>query len=144
MARTTKDTRSDRNQRAISALRKHYGTARSMILDGITYTPSQVEDALKASLDAITATATAEAKFHDAVAAERAAHARGDAMYAALKAFVITQFKNLPSVLAEFSITLNERKRPDLVTTAAAVEKRRLTRAARHTMGRRQKAKIKG
>jgi hypothetical protein len=58
--------------------------------------------------------------------------------------FIITQFKNQPSIVAEFHITLNERKRPDVNTSAAAAEKRRATHAVRHTMGRRQKAKIKG
>jgi hypothetical protein len=33
---------------------------------------------------------------------------------------------------------------PDEVTKAAAVAKRAATRAARHTMGTRQKAKVKG
>jgi hypothetical protein len=144
MARTTKMSREDRNTRAIAALKKHYGDAKSLTLDGVTYAPAEVARALQSSLDAIRATSAAEARFHDAVTAEKAAHEKGDALYAALKAFVITQFKNQPSVLAEFHITLNERKRPDVNTSAAAVEKRRATRVARHTMGRRQKTKIKG
>jgi hypothetical protein len=144
MARTTKVNRSERNIHAVAALRKHYADTKSMTLDGVAYSPAEVAKILQDSIDAIRITASAEARFHAAVTAEKAAHQQGDALYAALKAFVITQFKNQPAVLGEFAITLNERKRPDAPTRAAAVEKRRATRAARHTMGRRQKAKIKG
>jgi hypothetical protein len=57
---------------------------------------------------------------------------------------VTNQFKNDPSTLADFGITLPARQIPNTATKSAAVQKRAATRQARHTMGTRQKANVKG
>ena len=75
---------------------------------------------------------------------ERATAARTDALYAALRSFTHNQHKPRPEVLAEFGMTLPSRQAPSAETLAAAVEKRAATRVARHTMGKRQKMKVKG
>ncbi|HTB79219.1 MAG TPA: hypothetical protein VK762_38515 [Polyangiaceae bacterium] len=144
MKPTNKSDRSNRNRQAIAGVRKHYASTASMVLDGVSYAPTDVERALQGSIDAADATTAATALFHKTVDAERTANATADTVYAGLKAFVTTQFKAAPDVLADFGFTLPSRQVPDAATVATAVEKRNATRVARHTMGKRQKAKVTG
>jgi len=139
-----KPTRSDRNRQAIAGVKKHYANVPSLVIDGVSYTPAEVEKVLQDSIDAADATAAAAAVFHKAVAAERAANAKGDAVYRGLRSFLINQYKTSPDTLADFGITLPTRQVPDAATVAAAVDKRAATRAARHTQGKRQKAGVTG
>jgi hypothetical protein len=144
MKPTNKSIRSNRNRQAIAGVRKHYASTASMVLDGISYAPADIEKALQGSIDAADATTAATAVFHKTVDAERTANATADTVYAGLKAFVTTQFKAAPDALADFGFTLPSRQIPDAATLATAVEKRKATRTARHTMGKRQKAKVTG
>jgi hypothetical protein len=144
MRKTSKAVRSDRNRKAIVGVKKYYANAPSIVVDGVSYTPSEVEKVLKDSIDAADATSAAATAFHDAVSAEKAANAKGDVLYRGLRAFLITQFKTKPETLDDFGITLTQKQVPDAKTVATAVEKRAATRKARSTMGKRQKAGIKG
>jgi hypothetical protein len=142
--RTTKADRSDRNREALAGIRKHYASAPTMVLDGVTYAQTDIEKALQGSIDAADATTAATALFHKTVDAEQTANASADAVYGGLKTFVTSQFKTSPDVMADFGFTPPSRQVPDAATKAAAAEKRSATRVARHTMGKRQKAKVTG
>jgi hypothetical protein len=141
---TNKDTRSNRNRQAVVGVQKHYPPTSTLVLNGVPLTPADVTKALQASVDAADATAAATASFHKAAALEQAANTTGDATYRSLKQYVMNQFKASPDVLADFGFTLPSRRVPSADTVAGAVEKRAATREARHTMGKRQKAGIKG
>jgi hypothetical protein len=142
--KTAKSDRSDRNRKAIAGLRKHYASTPTMIFNGVSQATADVITGLQASIDAADATAAAAATFHKAVDAEKTANARGDAVYGGLKTFVTTQLKTSPDSMADFGFALPSRRTPDAATKADAVDKRSATRAARHTMGKRQKAKVTG
>jgi hypothetical protein len=140
----TKAARSDRNRQAIAGVKKHYANAPSIVVDGVSRTPAEIVRGLQASIDAADATSAANAAFHKAVQAEQAVNADGDALYRGLRSFLITQHKTAPETLGDFGITLASKRVPDAETVAKAVEKRAATRAARHTLGKRQKSAIKG
>ncbi len=144
MSKTAKSNRSDRSRKMIAGVKKHYANAPSLVVDGVSYAPADIEAALQGCVDAADATASAAAAFHKAVATEKTSTAKGDALYRGLRAFLITQYKAQPTVLDDFGITLSTKQVPDASKVAAAVAKRAATRAARHTMGKRQKAGIKG
>ena len=144
MNKPAKSQRSDRNRKAAAAVQKHFGSMPAIVLDGVTYTPAEVVAELQSAIDAADATIAAAGAHHQAVLAERATAARTDALYAALKSFTLNQHKPRAEVLAEFGMTLPSRQAPSAETLAAAAEKRAATRAARHTMGKRQKMKVKG
>lgn len=78
------------------------------------------------------------------MAAQHAAILKADAVLKALQALVKTQLGSTEAVLGDFGFTTGTRKKPDETTKAEAVLKRAATRTARHTMGKRQKAKVKG
>jgi hypothetical protein len=144
MKSLSKAIRSDRNRKAIDGVRKHYASSPMVILDGVSLAPDDIVKALQGSIDAADATTAVTALFHKTVDAEQTAHAAADAVYLGLKTLVTSQFKTAPDTMAEFGFTLQPRQVPDAATAAAAVEKRRATRVARHTMGKRQKANVKG
>jgi hypothetical protein len=142
--KTNKDTRSNQYRQAIVGLQKEIPPTANLVFDGVPHAPADITKALQAVVDAADATTVATAGFHKAVAAEKAAVDTADPTYRALKAYVVNQYKTSPDVLAGFGFTLPSRQVPSAATVAGAVEKRAATRAARHTLGKRQKANIKG
>jgi hypothetical protein len=144
MVTRSKSSRSDRNHLVIAGVKKHLANATSIIIGGTSYAPVDIEKIFQDPIDARDATATTTAAFHKAVAAEKAANAKGDALYRGLRKYLTNQYETQPDVLADFGIALQTKQVPDANTVAAAVAKRAATRTARHTMGKRQKQGVKG
>ncbi|MGH7438077.1 MAG: hypothetical protein ACRENE_20535 [Polyangiaceae bacterium] len=139
-----KPSRSDRSRKMISGTQKHLASASAIVISGASYTPAAIEKVFQGSIDAADATATATATFHKATAAERDANKSSDALYRGMRTYLTNQYALQPDVLADFGIEIATRQAPDATTVAAAVAKRADTRAARHTMGKRQKAAVTG
>jgi hypothetical protein len=144
MGRTMKSISIDRDRKAIAGIQKHYGSAPEIVLHGESFAPADVMKILQDQIDGADAVAAAKAAFHRAVAAQHAADAEANALFLALKTRVMSDFKNRAEVLAEMGMSLPQKRTPDVATMAEAAAKRAATRKARHTMGPRQKAKIKG
>jgi hypothetical protein len=134
----------NRSRQAIAGVKKHFAAVPTLALDGTAMTPDDVTAELQAAIDAADAAASVEKAFHDAVAAKHAAFAKTTARLRSLKALVQNQLGNSEEVLGDFGFSNTKPRTPDEATKAAAVAKRAATRAARHTMGKRQKAPIKG
>jgi hypothetical protein len=132
------------NRQAIAGVQKHFASTPTIVLDGTPTAPTDVIAALQGANDAIDRAAAAEKAFHDAVTAKNAAIAKGNAFVGALKSLVKSQIGSSHGVLGDFGFSPPTRQTPDEATKAAAVTKRAATRTARHTMGKRQKAPIKG
>jgi hypothetical protein len=126
----------------IAGIQKHNGPA--IVVDGTSYAPADIVKALQGSIDAADATAAAAGAFHQAVTAEQSANAKGNDVYRALKQLLSTQYESQPGTLADYGIALGTKQVPDASTVATAVVKRAATRAARHTMGKRQKLAVTG
>ncbi|MGH7272745.1 MAG: hypothetical protein ACREJ3_20135 [Polyangiaceae bacterium] len=134
----------NRNRQAIAGITKHFASTPTLALDGSPSTPKEVIATLNAAINAVDAAATAEKALHDATTAQHAAIAKGNAVLTALKMLVKNQLGSAAGVLGDFGFQSPKRKAPDEATKAAAVAKSKATRAARHTLGKRQKATIKG
>jgi hypothetical protein len=144
MTTQAKSNRSDRNRKMIAGVQKHYAKGPPLLIDGSSYAAADLEKALQGSIDAADLTASTAAAFHQAVAAEKAVNTKGDGLYSALRALLITQYRSQPAVLADYGITLLTKQVPDASTVATAVAKRAATRVARHTVGKRQKQAVTG
>jgi hypothetical protein len=142
--KTIRDKTINNNRQAIAGVKKHFASTQALALDGSPTTPNNVIATLQAATDAIDAAVTANKAFHDATAAQHAAVTKGDAVLKALKTLVHNQLGGAQEVLGDFGFQAPSRKAPDEATKAAAVAKRAATRTARHTMGTRQRAKVKG
>jgi hypothetical protein len=141
---TSKSSISDRDRLAIAGVKTVYGNLPAIVLRGVSYAPADVIKAFQAQIDAVGATAKAKAAYDAALAAERTASASANGIFKGLKAKALSDFENQPEVLNQFGFKLPSRKTPSAEEKAQAVAKRDATRAARHTMGKRQKAGIKG
>ncbi|HEY4012235.1 MAG TPA: hypothetical protein VGM06_02770 [Polyangiaceae bacterium] len=139
-----RDTSINNNRQAIAGVQKHFSSTPTLSLDGTSMTPNDVIATFQAAIDAADAATAAEKTFHDAVAAKRAAFVKSNVHLRALKTLVQNQLGSSHETLGDFGFSNPIRQVPDEDTKAAAVAKRAATRAARHTMGKRQKAPIKG
>jgi hypothetical protein len=133
-----------RDRKAIAGIETHYGSAPAIVLGGESYAPSDVVKVFQDHLDALDAAAAAKAAFHVAIAAQEAAGAKAKALFQSLKVRALSDFANQADVLAAMGISLPKRRAPSVDTRATAKAKAKATRDARHTMGKRQKANIKG
>jgi hypothetical protein len=134
----------DRNRKAIAGIKKHYANAPSIVLDGVSYKPAEVEKILQDPIDHADATSAAKVAFHEAVAAERAVNVKADAVFLALKTRVFGDFKSSAETVGEFGLALPQRRKLTPEEKARAAAKNKATREARHTMGPRKRQEIKG
>jgi hypothetical protein len=135
----------DRCRMAMAGIDKHLASETTIPLDGAAKAPADIKKALQGTIDAADATQAARANWLDASRAERS---QGDgivSLLASLRAFVILKFGGADvATLADFGFTPRKQTPKTVETKAVAVEKSLATRKARHTMGSRQKEKIKG
>jgi hypothetical protein len=139
-----KDKTINKNRQAIAGMRKHFAGIPSIVLGGTPTTPADVIATFQGAIDAVDTARAAEKSFHDAVALQHAAIAKANALLKALKMLVDNQLGSSEAILGDFGFTRPTRRVPKEEAKAAAVAKRAATRAARHTMGKRQKAKVTG
>jgi hypothetical protein len=126
----------------IAGIQKHGGPA--IVVDGRSYAPADIVKALEGPIDAADVTAAAAGAFHQAVTAEQSAIVKGEDVFRALKSILSIQYKSQSGTLADYGIVLPDKQAPDASKVATAVVKRAATRAARHTMGKRQKLAVTG
>jgi hypothetical protein len=141
---SNKDKTVNQHRQGIAGIRKHFASVPTILLGGTPTTPNDATATLQGTIDAVDAADAAEQAFHSAVAAQNAAIAKGTGLLTDLKTLVKSQLGSSEGVLGDFGFSNPKRQTPDEATKAAAVVKRAATREARHTMGKRQKAGIKG
>jgi hypothetical protein len=123
---------------------KHLAAGTTVSFAGSSYTPDQVAQKLQALVDLRTNVDAAKATVRENLALEAAQAPALTAFSRQFRAYVKATFVTSPSVLADFGITLKQRGPMTVEEKTAAVAKRAATRAARHTMGPKQKLGVKG
>lgn len=144
--KVSKTTRADRIRKVKAGLVKYY-PAVNLLLGGMTYTPSDLQVFLQKDVDANDASTAARASWLQAVAAARACDASTDPILAAIEHAVQAQYAGsttASAVMTDFGYASPNRKVLTAAEKAAAAAKAKATREARHTMGKRQKAKVTG
>ncbi|MGH7437761.1 MAG: hypothetical protein ACRENE_18955 [Polyangiaceae bacterium] len=142
---TGKRTHASLAQSLIAGTKKHLSKASVLEFAGDALTPAELEALLQKLADLRAAVADAQAAARARVAEEEAqAPALRDRM-SAFVAFVKARFGDKPDTLADFGLEARKARTPLTVEQmAVAVAKRKATRDARHTMGSKQKKKVKG
>jgi hypothetical protein len=142
---TTKSREASLAESLIAGTKKHFSAASSLAFEGGTFTPAQVEASLQTLADLRSAVDDAKAAAKTKIAAELAQAPALRSHMAAFVSFVRATFGNSPDVLADFGLAPKKaKKQPTAEEKAAASAKRKATRAARSTMGRVQKSKVRG
>jgi hypothetical protein len=142
--KNNKDSIINSLRQAIAGVKKHFASSPVIVLDGASTTPDAVTAIFQTAIDAIDKSTVAEKAFHDAVAVHNTALATARATLRALTRLVTSQLGSTAAILGDFGIPVPTRQDPTAATAAAAVGKREATRKARHTAGKRQKAKVTG
>jgi hypothetical protein len=142
--KVTKYSLSKRIRDLIAGTQKHTPNG-SLTLGNVTYAAPALVQLLQGLADALDATDAARARWQDALKNATDARAKVGPLVADYQAWVSVTYAGAPSMLADYGMTPRKVRTPLTVEQqAAAVAKREATRAARHTMGKVQKKKVKG
>ena len=140
-----KGTESALAEKLIAGTKKHFSNAGSLTFGSGTFTPAEIESSLQTLVDLRKAVDDAKAATKAKVADEAARSAPLRSHMAAFGAYVKATFAGSPDVLADFGLKPKKARAPLTIDQqAAAAAKRKATRAARRTMGTKQKKRVKG
>jgi hypothetical protein len=128
----------------IAATGKHLSNTTPVAFAGGSFTADQITSKLQSLVDLRSNVNAAKAAAKAKLATEATQAPALRSFTRALRSFVKVSFSTSPDVLADFGINLKVREPLSVEAKAAAVAKRAATRAARHTMGSRQKEGVKG
>jgi hypothetical protein len=141
-----KPTRKERLRLISAGVAKHYANT-SLMLNGVTYPASSLEQAIQKDIAATDAADQARATWSSLVQAERDSHVALAPVLRALKSQVIANHgdaKDASAILADFGYTPRKVTKKKVATKATAVALVQATRKARNILGKNQKKKVKG
>ncbi len=141
---TNTHTRIVADQKLKAGYDKHLAADGNVVSGAHTWTPTDVDALLQASLDAENAVEAARGAFHDAVAAARKAREDFAVLRAVLKQLALLRFADQAGILADFGLKPKTSRARKVEDKAKAVALGKSTRQARHTLGARQRERIKG
>ncbi len=131
-------------QQLIAGMNKHLANATQVMVAGGSFTPAQITEKLQAIVDLRREVDAAKATIKAKLVNEKTAMPALRTFRGALVSFINGAFVNQPDVLADFGISPKARTPLTAEAKTAAAAKRKATRAARHTMGAKQRKSIKG
>ncbi len=140
---TKKSDRQSRDRKVLAAIGKYFAK-RTVIVNGVTHTGKTLQAVFQRALDTVAALDAARASTHAALKEQRDAEAEATAFYEALKSIVAIAAGDESTEYGEFGFAPRRAAKKSAEAKAQAVQKRRATREARHTMGPEQKAHIHG
>jgi hypothetical protein len=145
---TPKKNRIDQNaadQKLIDGLTKHAATIPSLVIAGATVANKDIVTTLQARIAARGNAASTRATWRAAVKGEKDENTSSRALVSGVKQALQVMFAGQIEALGDFGMTPRKTRAPIPPTAkVASAEKAKATRAARHTMGSKQKAKITG
>ena len=128
----------------LAGFRKHVLPAQSLVIGGVTYTYDQLQASLQGTIDAESAVLTTRAAWQNAVKGEKDKRTQNRPFLDALTQTVVAMFGTSVETLADFGLAPRKPRTVKPATKVLAAQKNLATRKARNTMGKKQKAGIKG
>jgi hypothetical protein len=133
-----------RDAQVIAGIGKYLQTVSSLPLLGSTYTPADLVKLVQSRIDSANGANASKATWHSKVVEDKTLNTKLTPVIRALRQHVINVFGEASPVLADFGFTAPKRATRTPEEKAAAAAKAKATRAARHTMGKKQKKDVKG
>jgi hypothetical protein len=143
MARINKSTRTVALQRLLVGVREHLREV-PLHIGKRRLTYEDVARVLQANIDAINASAEARTAWAGVLEKERALQRESKEVIDGVKQIVLVMFGSDFEGLGRFGLAPRKRRPLDPATRVQKRERLRATRAARHTMGKRQREAITG
>ena len=132
------------DQTLADGLSKHAATIMSIMVGGASVATKDIVTALQARIATAKAATSARATWQAAVQADRDERAKTKTLVSVTKQMLLGSFAGQVDTLADFGLTPRKPRVVSPEALVAAAAKAKATRAARHTMGKKQKAEIKG
>jgi hypothetical protein len=142
----SKNDRVSQVTQLIGGTNKHFPNAsQQLVFGGATHTASALTQLFQSFVDLRSAVVASQATTKAKVANERAQATSLLAVIDEYVAFVRATFGKQPDVLADFGLAPPKARTPRTAEQkAVAAAKRKATREARHTMGKKQRKVVKG
>jgi hypothetical protein len=137
-------TQQTADQKLIDGLKKHETTVSSLVIGGASFKTADIIGILQARIDARDAAVATKATWQTGVKADQEERAKTKTVVSGLRQALQVAFAGSIDALADFGL---KPRKPRVVTPEqkqAAAAKAKATRAARHTMGSKQKKSVKG
>jgi hypothetical protein len=147
MPNTPKKNRTDETaaeQKLVDGLNKHAQTITQLVIAGADMTTKDIIAHLQSRIDGANATQTTRAAWLSAVKLDKADRVKLATYVSGVKQAILVAFAGQVDALADFGLVA---RKPRVLTPEkkiAAAAKAKATRAARHTLGKKQKAAITG
>jgi hypothetical protein len=139
-----KNTQQNNDRKIVLAIPLHLANVSNVMLAGVQYTTADLVKLFQGRIDASDQSTAAHAKWLDLVKAEREERAQTAVVVRAFKDLVLSMFADQAGPLADFGLTPRKKPKKTVATKSQAVAQTKATRTARKTLGKRQKAKVKG
>jgi hypothetical protein len=144
MGTNTKSQVVDLAKQLIAGTEKRLAKGMQVPLVGSSFTPDQITSELQSVVNLRTDVDAAKATAKAKIAAETAQMPALRTFISAYVSFVRAAYGTSPDALADFGINPKPRAQLTAEAKPAAAAKRKAIRAARHTMGSKQKLGVKG
>ncbi len=139
-----RNARSAAEQALIDGLGKHAAAIPAIVISGVPLTTKDLVAILQARIDSARAAQATRAAWLTAVQADQDERARTQAAVSGLKQVLLVAFAGQVDALADFRLVPRKLRVVTPEQKLAATARAQATRAARHTMGKKQKAAITG
>lgn len=145
MATNPKSNESARVKKLIAGANQHLLNVPIVTINNVPYALPALLGLLASYADLFDGAQAAKVTYEDKLKVQHAQAPALRVIAAAFVAFVRASFGTSPQVLNDFGLSPHKARTPQTAEQKAqAAVKREATRAARHTLGKRQKAAIKG
>ncbi len=144
MSAINRSTTQAHDGQVIVGIKKDLQSVTSLPLAGSTYTMASLTQLVQSRIDAANTVANAKAQWHDASATYKALNSQVTQVLHGLRQYLINAFGPASPVLADFGFTASKRTPLTPEQKVARAAKAEATRKARGTLGKKQKAAIKG
>jgi hypothetical protein len=132
------------DQAMLAGVQKFLMSYTQLPIDGQSVTPAAIVTFLENRISANQAVVTAEAARAAALKNNVTVRSQTEGQAQSLRQIVLGMYSGAPDSLAVFGLKPRKASTETATTRAAAAVKAKATRAARHTMGSKQKAAITG
>ena len=144
MPSTNRPSQQDRFRKIVAAIPRYLSNLTQIILAGVTFTPASLVQFFLDQIKMLDDATAARAALHSASQAIKAAKGTKGPILKAFNDFILSMFANQPTALADFVVNARKTAVKPVNQKALAAAKGDATRKARNTMGKKQKAKVKG
>ncbi len=142
---TNRSQQETADQKLIDGFNKHAATLPSIVIDGTTYKTTDVVTTLQGLVNSAKTVVSSRAVWQANILADKDERAKQKTFLSGVRQSLLVAFGGSIDVLADFGLAPHKVRTPlTPAQKSAASAKAKATRAARHTMGSKQKAQITG